>query len=81
MLFAGQGQQGQAGQDVQESASRGPGMAGSSKATLSRAKSSKGLDVTGGSSRVSSSRGGLDPIHKTSISATKLPTVTATVGR
>ena len=72
MLFAGQGQQGQAGQDVQESASRGPGMAGSSKTTLS-----KGLDVTGGSS----SRRGLDPIHKTSISATKLPTVTATVGR
>ena len=76
MLFAGQGQQGQAGQDVQESASRGPGMAGSSKTTLS-----KGLDVTGGSSRVSSSRRGLDPILKTSLSATKLPTITATVGR
>ena len=77
MLFAGQGQQGQAGQDVQESASRGPGIAGSSKAT-----SSRGLDVNaGGSSRVSSSRRGLDPILKTSLSATKLPTITATVGR
>ena len=77
IAFAGQDHQGHAGQE--ESANRGSGKA-TGVAGPSKAPSRMGLGAAG-PSRVSSSRGSLDPIHKTSTSGPDLPRITATVGR